>query len=114
MRCGCSSLRAKKEWTLIQEKRAARIAFYAHLNVPICSDVRNGRYAARRIYVEHCIREGIDIEKADARRDRQHKKRMEKWSECPGCHKEMQIRSIAKHQAKACKAVVPPLVEVPP
>ena len=68
---------------------------------------RNGEEACRRLYVEHCVREGIDIEKADARRDRQHEARMKKWSECPDCHKKMQINSIEQHQAKACKAVMP-------
>ena len=111
----CRAWSCKKEQTIKEEKRAQRIEFYEHLNGPMGSGSGGGTgvEACRRIYVEHCIREGIDIEKADARRERQHEARMKKWSQCPDCHKEMQISSIARHQANACKAVVP-AVEVSP
>ncbi len=102
----CCDWSRKQEKDIKERERESRIGFYEYLNGPMGSGGGNGVEAARRLYVEHCVREGIDIVKADALRDRQHEARMKKWSQCPDCHKEMQINSIATHQAKACKAVV--------
>jgi hypothetical protein len=65
----------------------------------------------RKKYEEYCIKEGIDFVKADARRDKQHEVRM-RSIRCPGCDKEMRVRSLKKQQDNHCKAVlVAPLVE---
>ena len=101
----CCDWARKKDTQIQEQKREDRISLYEHLNGPMGSGGGNGVEACRRLYVEHCVREGIDIVKADARRDRQHEK-WNRFSRCPGCDKEMHTTNLASHQAKYSKAEV--------
>ncbi len=59
----------------------------------------------RKEYEGYCIREGIGFVKQDAQYARHYEVRM-RSVRCPDCNKEMQVRSLKKHQAHHCKAVV--------
>jgi hypothetical protein len=112
----CRAWSQKKEQKIKEQKREDSIAFYEHQHGPMLKHYGGGSCGpetSRRLYVEYCIREGIDHVKRDAIIERQQAARNKNYSKCPDCHKPMQITSIEKHQAKACKGVVP-AVEVSP
>ena len=56
-------------------------------------------------YKEYCRTNGINYELKEAQRARHHKTRMESVT-CPGCTKELRVRSLKRHHTLHYKATL--------